>query len=101
MVRRTAHSAREAIRRSPNANLVYRTSVGIVGGATTVLGVVLMPLPGPGTVIAIGGLAILATEFESGAKARDASIKGLKMATEKTKEFLEDRRAKKAQKAGN
>ncbi len=98
--RRAATSAREAIRKNPNANRLYRTSVGIVGGATTALGVVLMPLPGPGTVIAIGGLAILATEFETAGKARDAGVKGLKAATEKAKELREARRMRKERKAG-
>ncbi len=101
LTRRAARSAREAIRKNPNANRVYRTSVGVVGGATTALGVVLMPLPGPGAVIAIGGLAILATEFETAGKARDASVKGLKAATAKAQELRAARRAKKERKAGN
>ena len=63
-VRATATKAREAIRRRPGVDRAYRTGVKIVGGATVGLGVVLMPLPGPGTLIALGGLAILGTESE-------------------------------------
>src|SRR5688500_12468476 len=58
-----AHGTRNTIRRNPTADKVYRTSVGVVGGGTVALGVVLMPLPGPGALIALGGLGILATEF--------------------------------------
>ena len=39
--------------------------VKIIGGfALVALGIVLMPLPGPGWAIVAGGLALLATEFE-------------------------------------
>ena len=55
---------RAAIRKNPTANKVYRTGVGIVGGGTVALGVVLIPLPGPGALVALGGLGILGTEFE-------------------------------------
>ena len=62
--RSAAASAREAIRRRPKLDQAYRTGVKVVGGTTVGLGVVLMPLPGPGTLIALGGLAILGTENE-------------------------------------
>jgi uncharacterized protein (TIGR02611 family) len=64
---RAARSTRQAIRRNPAADRAYRVGVGAVGGTTVALGVVLMPLPGPGALVALGGLGILATEFE-GAK---------------------------------
>ncbi|MDM4763560.1 PGPGW domain-containing protein [Galbitalea sp. SE-J8] len=67
-VRVTASRVRGVIRRSPRADRVYRAGVGVVGGATVALGVVLMPLPGPGTLISLGGLAILGTEFRGAAK---------------------------------
>ena len=89
-----AKSAREAIRKNPKANRVYRASVGVVGSATTALGIVLMPLPGPGAVIAIGGLGILATEFEGAGKVRDASIKGVKAAAKTAASLHDKRRAK-------
>ena len=68
-----AHGTREAIRRHPTANRVYRVGVGAVGGGTLALGVVLMPLPGPGALIALGGLGILSTEFESARKVRSTA----------------------------
>ncbi|AMB57887.1 PGPGW domain-containing protein [Microterricola viridarii] len=63
-----ARGTRAAIRKNPTADKVYRTGVGVVGGGTVALGVVLMPLPGPGSLIALGGLGILATEFEGAQK---------------------------------
>ena len=63
-----AHGTREAIRRHPTANRAYRVGVGVVGGGTLALGVVLMPLPGPGALVALGGLGILSTEFEGARK---------------------------------
>ena len=40
-----------------------RTAVTVVGFAVVLLGIVLIPLPGPGWLIVFGGLAILATEY--------------------------------------
>ncbi len=37
--------------------------IGIVGGFVMLIGVLLIPYPGPGWLIVFGGLAILATEF--------------------------------------
>lgn len=51
------------IKRHPTAYLAYRAAVGVVGTAVTVLGLVLVPLPGPGWLIVFLGLGILATEF--------------------------------------
>lgn len=42
--------------------------VGIVGGLVVLIGLVLVPYPGPGWLIVFGGLAILASEFEFAAK---------------------------------
>jgi hypothetical protein len=79
-----AKGTREAIRRNPTANKVYRTGVGVVGGGTVALGVALIPLPGPGSLVAIGGLALLGTEFETAkkvnVKAKAAAKKGFEAA---------------------
>ena len=52
---------RIAARRS--VNHPYRIGVGIVGGLVVALGIVAIPLPGPGWLIVIAGLFVLATEF--------------------------------------
>jgi uncharacterized protein (TIGR02611 family) len=45
--------------------------IGIVGGFVAILGLVLVPYPGPGWLIVFAGLAILATEFVFAQKALD------------------------------
>jgi uncharacterized protein (TIGR02611 family) len=52
---------RLAARRSVNHS--YRVGVGIVGGLIVALGIVTIPLPGPGWLTVIAGLFVLATEF--------------------------------------
>lgn len=47
--------------------------VGIAGGLVVLIGLVLVPYPGPGWLIVFGGLAILATEFVFAAKALEFS----------------------------
>jgi len=42
--------------------------IGILGGLVVLLGLILVPYPGPGWLIVFGGLAILATEFAFAAK---------------------------------
>ena len=46
-------------------NAIKKTGVGIVGGIVVLIGIILIPYPGPGWLIVFAGLAILATEFES------------------------------------
>lgn len=43
--------------------LVRRVAVAVVGGIITLAGVVLLFIPGPGLLVLLLGLAILATEF--------------------------------------
>ncbi len=52
---------RIAARRS--INHAYRIGVGVVGALIFALGIVAIPLPGPGWLIVIAGLFVLATEF--------------------------------------
>jgi len=47
----------------PRFNLAYRITVGIVGGALTLSGLLLLALPGPGWLTVFLGLGILGTEF--------------------------------------
>jgi uncharacterized protein (TIGR02611 family) len=46
-----------------SVNHPYRIAVGVIGGLIVALGVVAIPLPGPGWLIVIAGLFVLATEF--------------------------------------
>lgn len=55
---------RRRIRSKRKVHLAYRLVVGLIGGAITALGLVLIPAPGPGWLVVFLGLAILASEFE-------------------------------------
>jgi uncharacterized protein (TIGR02611 family) len=57
----TGWRQRLSARRSVNHS--YRVGVGIVGGLIVALGLATIPLPGPGWLIVIAGLFVLATEF--------------------------------------
>ena len=46
-------------------------TVGLVGGTVTAAGVVMLVTPGPGLVVIIAGLAILATQFAWAERALD------------------------------
>ncbi|MEO6956883.1 MAG: TIGR02611 family protein [Antricoccus sp.] len=55
---------RDKLEQRPALKTAYRIAVAIFGTAVTVVGLLLVPLPGPGWLIVIAGLAILASEFE-------------------------------------
>lgn len=55
---------RRRVRASPKSARLYRIGVFITGLVVLVVGLLLIPFPGPGWLIVIGGLAIWATEFE-------------------------------------
>ncbi|ARJ04395.1 hypothetical protein GCM10010988_31620 [Cnuibacter physcomitrellae] len=93
--RRVAGGARERIRSVPAADRVYRTGVGVVGGGTVLLGLALIPLPGPGSLIALGGVALLGTEFEP---ARRVSVKA-NAAARRAAAAVKDRRARRREQA--
>jgi uncharacterized protein (TIGR02611 family) len=67
-VRRMLRRTRNAISRYPRLELVYRLAVGVLGGVLTAIGVVLVPLPGPGWLVVFLGLAVLGTEFRWAAR---------------------------------
>ena len=55
---------RERIRSRRATRIVYRIVVGLLGVALTVGGLLLIPLPGPGWLVVLAGLGVLASEFE-------------------------------------
>lgn len=55
---------REGIRRRPPVDRAYRLVVAVAGFVVIGVGVVLLPLPGPGWLIIFLGLGLLATEYE-------------------------------------
>ncbi len=54
---------RNWIRKTPAGRLAWRLVIGLTGGGVTVLGAVLLVAPGPGVLVLLAGLGILATEF--------------------------------------
>ncbi len=54
---------RKKIDSRPALRLLFKIGVAVVGTAVLVLGIVLIPYPGPGWLVVFAGLAILATEF--------------------------------------
>jgi uncharacterized protein (TIGR02611 family) len=60
-VAETRWRRRIAARRT--VNHPYRIAVGVFGGLIVALGLAAIPLPGPGWLIVIAGLFVLATEF--------------------------------------
>ncbi|MFY1632872.1 TIGR02611 family protein [Solwaraspora sp. WMMB335] len=51
------------IRSNPTGRIALKVAVGLLGGLIIVIGLMLIPLPGPGWLIVIAGLAVLGVEF--------------------------------------
>ncbi|MEZ0492904.1 TIGR02611 family protein [Kineococcus sp. TBRC 1896] len=64
-LRASLHARREVIRADVRRNRLYRAGVGAVGTAVVVVGLALVPLPGPGWLVVFTGLAVLGSEFSS------------------------------------
>ncbi|WP_194410210.1 TIGR02611 family protein [Microbacterium cremeum] len=62
-IRRMLRRTRAWIDRHPRLKAAYRTGVGVVGGTLAIVGLLLVPLPGPGWLVVFLGLAVLGTEF--------------------------------------
>ncbi|WP_053387249.1 TIGR02611 family protein [Leucobacter japonicus] len=54
---------RAAIRTRPWLDAAYRVTATVVGALVVLIGLILVPLPGPGWLIVFFGLAILGSEF--------------------------------------
>ena len=55
---------RRRIRAHPHSHLIYRLVVGVVGLVIVVIGLIMVPFPGPGWLVVFAGLAVWASEFE-------------------------------------
>lgn len=62
-IRRWLAGIREKVAQRPHVNLAYRILVATLGTIIVLVGIVLIPLPGPGWLIVFLGLAVLGTEF--------------------------------------
>ena len=62
-IRRMLRRMREWVSTHRRLDAAYRTVVGILGGGLAIVGLLMVPLPGPGWLVVFLGLAILGTEF--------------------------------------
>ena len=60
---RRVSAMRDRVRALPGGFLLWRVLVTVIGVAIIAIGIVLLPLPGPGWLIIFGGLGLLATEY--------------------------------------
>ena len=54
---------RSFIKRTKAGQLIWRIFIGVLGGIVRVLGAIALVAPGPGVLILLTGLGILASEF--------------------------------------
>lgn len=58
-----ARRVRRFFKQHPLSAAAYRITIGVVGTLVVIVGIILIPYPGPGWLIVFTGLGILATEF--------------------------------------
>lgn len=70
--------------------IIRQTWVTIAGLGVILIGLVLLPLPGPGLLIIIAGLAILGTEFDWARRIMEPMKRRLEQAKDKLIEIKND-----------
>ena len=59
---------RDRVRRIPGGVTLWRVLIGTIGTIVVAIGLVLIPLPGPGWALVFVGVAVWATEFQWAAR---------------------------------
>lgn len=77
-----------------SAKAARKVAIALVGFPLLIVGLILIPLPGPGILVSLGALIILSTEFEWAQKYADKCRKILKGVVDKAKEQAEGKQAK-------
>lgn len=67
-IRRLLRRGREWVERYPRLRWAYRFGIAVVGTLIIIIGLLLVPLPGPGWLIVFLGIATLGTEFPAAAR---------------------------------
>lgn len=70
---------------SKTASAVRKIAVALIGIPILVLGIILIPLPGPGLLISLLGLIILSTEFDWAKGPADKAKAAVKSLIDKAK----------------
>jgi uncharacterized protein (TIGR02611 family) len=65
-------------KKSTLGSIVWRVFIGLLGGLVSIVGGIMLIGPGPGLLVILGGLGILATEF---AWAGEVMLKAKKVAS--------------------
>ena len=60
---------RQQIKSNPYGSVVWRVFIGVIGGLVTIIGTIFLFAPGPGLLVLLAGLGILATEYAWAANA--------------------------------
>lgn len=55
---------RARLKANPTTRVLYRSTVGVVGLVVVIIGIIMLPAPGPGWLVVFAGLSIWASEFE-------------------------------------
>ena len=74
---------RRFIKRTKAGQLIWRIFIGVLGGTITVLGAIALVAPGPGVLILLAGLGILASEFAWASRAMNKTKSMAKTAADK------------------
>jgi uncharacterized protein (TIGR02611 family) len=62
--REQLRAIRHRIRATRTGRLTLKLVIAIIGGLIVAAGIILIPFPGPGWLIVLGGLAVWAVEFQ-------------------------------------
>lgn len=61
---------------SPIRRVARKATVAAAGTATIVVGVALLPLPGPGSLVIFGGLTLLGSEYPAAHRLKSRAARG-------------------------
>ncbi|MEQ3550894.1 TIGR02611 family protein [Pseudonocardia nematodicida] len=56
---------RDGFRHRPVVDRCWRWTIGVLGTLIVIVGIIMIPYPGPGWLVVFTGLAVLSSEFES------------------------------------
>ncbi len=74
---------RRFIKRTKAGQIIWRVFIGVLGGSITVLGAIALVAPGPGVLILLAGLGILASEFAWASRAMNKTKSMAQSASDK------------------